>query len=131
MRSAKWLLVAAMAVGTSACAGTARPNTYAASEEGAVVLFSNGATEQAAVYATSGGEIRRIGTVLTGQLAKLKIPATMVARGSVNIFARLLARNEQPQSGAIMVAPGTTYEITLMPDRRTMMVLPSVSNREH
>ena len=128
MRSVKWLLAAVVAVGTSACGGTARPNTYVSSQEPAVVLFSNGATEQAAVYATAGGEIRRIGTVFTGQLAKLKIPATMVARGSVNIFARLLARNEQPQSGTIMVAPGTTYEITLMPDRRTMTVLPGAWN---
>lgn len=130
MRSAKWFVMTVAAAGTVACRGPARPNTGVVMTEPVVMYFSNGATEQAAVYASSGGEIRRIGTVVTGQLAKLRIPATMVARGSVNIFARLLARSEQPQSGMISIAPGAAYEVTLLPDRRTMLVLPSTPDRE-
>jgi hypothetical protein len=112
------------ALGAVACAGGSSPNTRMSLDESAIVYFSNGSTEQAAVYAVSGGESRRIGTVFAGQLMKLRVPATMVARGSVNIFARLLARNELPQSGAIAIRPGSSYEVTLLPDRRTMMVLP-------
>ena len=130
MRSTNWLVTAIVIVSATACGSAARPNRPVAPVEPTVVLFSNTATEQAAVYAASGGEIRRIGTVFTGQLAKLKIPATMVSRGSVNIFARLLARHEQPQSGMIAISPGTTYEITLQPDRRTMIVLPGTPDQE-
>ena len=128
MRTTKWLAVAVVAVSTAACAGTSRPNTSAAIDESAVVYFSNGSTEQAAVYASSGGETRRIGTVVSGQLAKLKVPASMVARGSINIFANLLARSERPQSGSISIAPGAAYDVRLLPDRRTMTVLPSRPN---
>ena len=113
------------ALGLAGCAGgPARPNTAYTRAEPTVVYFSNNSTEQAAVYAVSGGESRRIGTVLAGQLSRLMVPATMVARGSVNIFARLLARSEQPSSGSISVQPGSIFEVTLMPDRRTMTVLP-------
>ena len=129
MRVQRAGIIVAAALGLVGCAGGAsRPNTAVSREEPTVVIFSNNSTEQAAVYAVSGGESRRIGTVFAGQLAKLKVPATMVARGSVNIFARLLARNEQPSSGSISVRPGSSYEVTLMPDRRTMTVLPGPSS---
>ena len=129
MRVQRAGIIAAVALGLVGCAGGAsRANTAVSHEEPTVVIFSNNSTEQAAVYAVSGGESRRIGTVFAGQLAKLKVPATMVARGSVNIFARLLARNEQPSSGSISVRPGSSFEVTLMPDRRTMMVLPGPSS---
>ena len=118
-------ITAAAALSLVGCAGgSSRTNTAPAAEEPTMVFFSNNSTEQAAVYAVSGGEYRRIGTVFAGQLAKLKVPASMVARGSVNLVARLLARNERPQSGSISVRPGSSYEVTLMPDRRTMLVLP-------
>lgn len=119
----------AVAMSAAACGGT-RANTGFAEQEPAVVYFSNETPEQAAVYAVSGGEQRRIGTVFAGQLAKLRVPASMVARGTVNIFARLLARNELPQSGSIAIRPGSTYEVTLMPDLRTMMVLPGTPDSQ-
>lgn len=123
------VITAAVALGLVGCAGgTSRSNTAVSREEPTVVYFSNNSTEQAAVYAVSGGESRRIGTVFAGQLSKLMVPATMVARGSVNIFARLLARNERPSSGMISVQPGSSFEVTLMPDRRTMTVLPGRPN---
>ena len=132
MRASRWMLICATMVSAAACGGSpARANSAVNPEEPAMVYFSNNSTEQAAVYVVSGGESRRIGTVFAGQLAKLKVPASMVARGSVNIFARLLARNELPQSGAISLRPGSSYEITLMPDRRTMMVLPGASSSDY
>lgn len=130
MRTSGLLVIATVALSAAACGGSKRPNTGYVQEEPAVVYFSNESTEQAAVYAVAGGEQRRIGTVFAGQLAKLRLPATMVARGSVNIFARLLARNELPQSGSISIRPGSSYEVTLLPDRRTMMVLPGAPDPE-
>jgi hypothetical protein len=124
MRRAKLLVTMAVAMSAAACGGSQRANTSFAPEEPAIVYFANETSEQAAVYAVSGGDKRRIGTVFAGQLAKLRVPASMVARGSVNIFARLLARNELPQSGAIAIRPGSHYEVTLLPDLKTMMVLP-------
>ncbi len=132
MRAIRLMVVCAATLSAAACGGApARANSSVNPEEPAMVYFSNYSTEQAAVYAVSGGESRRIGTVFAGQLAKLKVPATMVARGSVNIFARLLARNEQPQSGSISIRPGSSYEVTLMPDRRTMTVLPGGSSSDY
>ena len=120
----------ATTLSVAACAsGPSRPNSQYSPEDPAVVYFENQSTEQAAVYAVSGGESRRIGTVFAGQLAKLRVPATMVARGSVNIFARMLARTETPQSGSISIRPGSSYEVTLLPDRRTIMVLPGTPER--
>ena len=130
MRAATLMVTMAVAVSAAACGGSNRPNTGYMHEEPAVVYFSNESTEQAAVYAVAGGEQRRIGTVFAGQLAKLRLPATMVARGSVNIFARLLARDELPQSGSISIRPGSAYEVTLLPDRRTMMVLPGAPDSD-
>src|SRR5687767_1760486 len=128
MRASKMWVICAATLSAAACGGApARANSGVNPDEPAMVYFSNHSTEQAAVYAVSGGESRRIGTVLAGQLAKLKVPTTMVARGSVNIFARLLARHEQPQSGSIAIRPGSSYEVTLLPDRRTMTVLPAYS----
>lgn len=128
MKVQRVVVSVAVALGLMGCAGASRANTAVDREEATLVYFSNNSTEQAAVYAVSGGESRRIGTVFAGQLARLKVPATMVAKGSVNIFARLLARNEQPSSGSISVRPGSSYEVTLMPDRRTMTVLPGPPN---
>ena len=125
MKVQKIAIAVAAALSVVGCAaGPSRPNSSVEPDVPTLVYFNNNSTEQAAVYAMSGGEYRRIGTVFAGQLSKLKVPASMVARGTVNIFARLLARNEQPQSGNISVRPGSSLEITLMPDRRTMMVLP-------
>lgn len=129
MKGSKLVLVAAAVVSAACASGPSRANTYVSQEEPAVVYFSNGSTEQAAVYAVSGGESRRIGTVFSGQVAKLRVPTSMVARGTVNIFARLLARNELPQSGSISIRPGSSYEVTLLPDRRSMTVLPGAPDR--
>lgn len=126
MRINRAVFVMVAALSAAACGGTNHPNTLIAREVPAVVYFENASSEQAAVYAVSGGESRRIGTVFAGRLEKLRVPASMVARGSVTIFARLLARNEQPESGAIAIRPGSAYEVTLLPDRRTMTVLPGV-----
>lgn len=122
-------IIVAAAISLVGCAGGAsRANTAVTREEPTLVYFNNNSTEQAAVYAVSGGESRRIGTVFAGQLGRLRVPASMVSRGTVNIFARLLARSEQPSSGSIAVRPGSSFEVTLMPDRRTMMVLPGPSS---
>ena len=85
MRINRAVFVMVAALSAAACGGTNHPNTLIAREVPAVVYFENASSEQAAVYAVSGGESRRIGTVFAGRLEKLRVPASMVARGSVRL----------------------------------------------
>jgi hypothetical protein len=98
--------------------------SHAQPEDDTLIYFENESTEQAAVYAVSGARQQRIGTVFSLQKATLRLPSSMVANGTVNLFARLLARGEMPSSGAIAVRPGARYEVRLTADRRAMFVMP-------
>lgn len=130
MRINRLVFTAAVAMGAAACAGNNSPNSLIARQSPTIIQFENASSEQAAVYAVSGGEVQRIGTVFAGQFAKLRVPASMVSRGTVRLFARLLARNDRPDSGEFAIRPGNAYEVTLLPDRRTMRVLPG-ARAEH
>jgi hypothetical protein len=100
------------------------PFRRGSSEDDALIYFTNGSIEQAAVYAVSGGEQQRIGTVSAGRTDTLRVPASMVTRGQVNVVVRLLARSDTPSSGNIAVGPGSRHEVRLTPDGRQITVLP-------
>ena len=72
-----------------------------------------------------GAEFRRIGTVIPGRTETLNIPSDMAIRGSLNIVARLLARNEVPQTGPVTIRPGERYQVRLTTDARSLSFLPA------
>ena len=95
----------------------------------ASLIFTNESLDQAAVYViASGVEFRRIGTVIPGRTDTLTIPSDVVARaGTLNIVARLLARNEVPQTGPVTIRPGDLYQVRLTADARALSFLPAGS----
>ena len=92
----------------------------------AVVIFSNESLDQAAVYVVApGSEFRKIGTVIPGRTEALNIPGDLALRaGTLNIVARLLARNEVPQTGPVTIRPGERYQVRLTTDVRMLSFLP-------
>jgi hypothetical protein len=120
-RACRLGLVALALVGT-ACASAGRgPNPRAAT-----LVFSNESLDQAAVYVVAAGaEFRRIGTVIPGHTETLTIPADLTNRGTLNIVARLLARNELPQTGPVTINPGDRYHVRLTVDGRDLSFLPA------
>src|SRR5215218_11145188 len=99
--------VALTLVGT-ACASGGRGSGQPA----ATLVFSNESLDQAAVYVIApGADFRRIGTVMPGRTETLTVPADLTNRGTLNIVARLLARNELPQTGPVTINPGDRYQV--------------------
>jgi hypothetical protein len=88
---------------------------------GATVVFNNQTTDQADVYATSGLEPIRIGTVFGGQTSSLNVPATVVGSGSMSIIAHLLA-GPNISSGSFTIGAGQTAEIRLPSDKRNLVI---------
>jgi len=114
-------LVAATLVGT-ACASGGRGSGQPA----ATLVFSNESIDQAAVYVVApGAEFRRIGTVIPGRTETLTVPSDLTIRGTLNIVARLLARNELPQTGPVTINPGDRYQVRLTTDARVLSFLPA------
>lgn len=109
----------------SACAsgrrGPAQPPAY--------LIFENGSLAQADVFIlTPGAGRRRVGTVMSGQTDTLTVPTDITTRGgTVNIVARLLARNNAPATGPVSIFPGETYDVRLSTDGRVLSFLPSRS----
>jgi hypothetical protein len=119
------LFAAILIVGVGACSpvrrGPAQPPAY--------LVFSNNSLTQADVFIVSPGSgSRRVGTVMSGQTDTLRVPADIAMRGgTVNIVARLLARNQVPQTGPVSIQPGETYEVRLATDGRLLSFLPARS----
>jgi hypothetical protein len=94
--------------------------------EKTLIQFNNESLEQADVFVqASGTDARRIGTVMAGQTATLEIPPDVAIKGSVTIFARLLARSNRPSSGPLAISPGTKLSVRLPLDTKTLFVLPA------
>jgi hypothetical protein len=103
-------------------------NTDVASGEATVVEFNNESLAQADVFVRAqGSDSRRIGTVLAGRKEDLVVPREIAIRGSITVFARLLARSGVPSSGPVAVAPGAHLSVRLPVDERTLIVLPGQS----
>ena len=96
-------------------------------EPPARIVFVNESIDQATVYAVApGSEFRRIGTVIPGRSDTLTVPSDMVRRaGTLNIVARLLARSDMAQTGAVSMRPGELYEVRLAPNSRILSFLPA------
>jgi hypothetical protein len=124
-RRGRRLGLVALTLASAACGSLGRGSGQPAT----TLIFSNESLDQAAVYVVApGAEFRRIGTVIPGRTETLTIPADMAARaGSLNIVARLLARNELPQTGPVTIRPGDRYQVRLTPDAKVLSFLPAPS----
>jgi len=116
------LALAALTVVIAACSTVGRGSGQPSS----AIIFTNESLDQAAVYVVAPGvEFRRIGTVIPGRTDTLTVPSDLVARaGTLNIVARLLARNDLPQTGPVTLTPGDRYRVRLGSDARILSFLP-------
>jgi hypothetical protein len=93
-----------------------------------VLEFNNESLAQADVFVRAvGSDTRRIGTVMAGRKEDLVVPREIAIRGSITVFARLLARSGVPSSGPVAVAPGSRLNVRLPLDERALYVLPGES----
>jgi hypothetical protein len=120
-------IVSAMVIAAVAACSSARRGGPA--QEPAYLVFSNNSLTQADVFIVSPGfGSRRVGTVMSGQTDTLRVPADIATRGgTVNIVARLLARNQVPQTGPVSIFPGEMYDVRLPTDGRLLSFLPARS----
>ncbi|MEP6492038.1 MAG: hypothetical protein ABJF01_05140 [bacterium] len=100
-------------------------NGQAAGILAARVLFNNESLEEAAVYAVSGTQQQRIGTVMPGRTDTLVVPPIFLSGSGVfHLIARPLARSIAPDSGPIALHAGEDILITLPANQNTLIVLP-------
>jgi hypothetical protein len=126
-RRLRRLLLPALLTALSACSRN-HPATDVSSNEPTVLEFNNESLAQADVFVrASGSDSRRIGTVMAGRKEDLVVPREIAIKGSITVFARLLARSGVPSSGPIAVAPGARLNVRLPIDERTLVVLPAQS----
>lgn len=119
------LLLPTMLAVMPACSRN-QANTDVTSGDPTVVEFNNESLAQADVFVRAqGSDSRRIGTVQAGRREDLVVPRDIANRGSITVFARLLARTRVPSSGPVAVAPGTHISVRLPVDERTLVVLPA------
>lgn len=92
----------------------------------ATIEFINESIDQATVYARMpGGQQIRLGTALPGRTTNLRVPAEVISRGAgFSLFARLLARNDVPQSGSVVLRPGDFLQVRLPASGGALFVLP-------
>jgi hypothetical protein len=128
-RHARRVLFVLTLAALSACASTAKGKdigNISEAEEPATLEFRNESLAQADVFiTTSGSGSRRIGTVFAGRTETLTVPREVTGRGTVTVFARLLARTRTPSTGSIAISPGTHLSIRLPMDERSLYVLPA------
>jgi hypothetical protein len=128
-RSAVRHLLRLVPVLVIAVAAACTPQRRGAGPPSAYLVFSNNSLSQADVFVVAQGlGARRVGTVMAGQTDTLVVPADIANRGgTVNVVARLLARNQAPQTGPVSILPGETYEVRLQTDGRLLSFLPGRS----
>jgi len=126
-RRLRQLVLPSIVAALSACSHN-QPATDVASGDPTVVEFNNESLAQADVFVRAqGSDPRRIGTVQAGRKEDLVVPQDIAMKGSITVYARLLARTGVPSSGPIAVAPGTHLSVRLPVDERTLYVLPGQS----
>ena len=121
------LILPALLAAFSACAR--QPSTdIAGGTEPTVIEFNNESLAQADVFVRApGSDTRRLGTVQAGRKEALVVPRDIASKGSVTVFARLLARTGVPSTGAIALSPGAHLNVRLPIDERALFVLPAPS----
>jgi hypothetical protein len=88
------------------------------------LFFTNESLDEATVYALSGGQQIRIGTVMGGRTDTLVVPLTLLTTGTVRLIARPLARNGIASSGPFPLHAGDDMSVRLPSTQLTLVVLP-------
>lgn len=102
-----------------------RPINRAAGPQPARLIFTNESLDQATVYVVGPSlDFRRIGVVMAGRTDTLMVPADVIARGTLNIVARMLARSDVPQTGPVSIESGELYLLKLQANSRLISFLP-------
>src|SRR3954468_14420286 len=126
-RRVRQLILPALLVVLPACSRN-HASTDVASSDATVLEFNNESLAQADVFVRAqGSDPRRIGTVQAGRKEDLVVPREIANKGSITVYARLLARTAVPSSGPIAVAPSTPLNVRLPVDERALYVLPGTS----
>jgi hypothetical protein len=127
-RGFRRVFVPALAAVAAASAGAcAMRKGSAPAPEPSYVVFTNQASDQAAVYARRGGggsDMVRIGSVASGRTETLRVPVAISRDGSLSVVARLLARRGLISSGEFVVRPGERVSVTLGASANILTVLP-------
>lgn len=111
------------AVATTAACG--RLSSGGLGPQDARIVFHNETLDQADVYASSGGDFQRIGTVFPNRTDTLVIHSELLQGSGLTVRARLLAKNNAPSTGNITLRSGEMLDIRLPMDERQLIVLPS------
>jgi hypothetical protein len=113
-------------VGLGVSVGCARYQTGEANGDlaPARLFFTNESLDEATVYALSGGQQIRIGTVMGGRTDTLVVPPTLLSSGTVRLIARPLARNGVASSGPFPMHAGDDMSVRLPSTQLTLVVLP-------
>ena len=117
----------AAAVGIGLLAGCGRLHTGEAAGDlcsSARVYFSNESLDEAAVYASSGSQQVRIGTVMAGRTDTLNVSPTLLSNGTIYLIARPLARSSVASSGPIAIHGCDELSVRLPAVQNTLIVLP-------
>jgi hypothetical protein len=91
------------------------------------VFFTNESLDEAAVYAVSGTQQVRIGTVMGGRTDTLVVPSTVLNNGTIRLVARPLAHSSAAQSGPFPLHGGDEMSVRLPMNQMTLIVLPPPS----
>ena len=96
----------------------------AAGDLAARLYFSNESLDETAVYAISGVQQIRIGTVMAGRTDTLVVPPALLGNGTIRLVARPLGRSRAPQSGPVPLHAGDELSVRLPLSQNTLIVLP-------
>ena len=88
------------------------------------LYFTNESLDEAALYAVSGSQQVRLGTVMAGRTDTLVVPSSVLGAGTLRLVARPLARSIRPQSGLISLQFGDELVVRLPSDEKMLIVLP-------
>jgi len=91
---------------------------------GATVYFSNESLDEAAVYAVSGSQQVRIGTVMAGRSDTLALSPTSLSNGTVYFVVRPLASSRVVSSGPVALHGCDAISLRLPSVQNTIIVLP-------
>ena len=106
-------------------AGCGRMMTGGTSADDLVaVSFANESRDHADVWVVAPDiPARRVGTVLEGETARLRVPRVYFTKGQINFYANLRYRDVVPGTDLFPVSPGEQLKLRLPSDMKQIVVV--------